>query len=296
MIIALLRKNIGTIVAAFGFVLLCIMTFGDLGDLMSEQYWINVRENMTSIGIMSISLTLVQTFIRQGFAEQALQRGLNTENTLQKYEEHRALIKNVTEKMIYLPYFLQIYNKRHTEIKKREFLINNNYTCEANLRRDGKQKLIEEYDKIIVHITAGRIKWATTDIVYNKKGQIQTLQEYRNHRTTKAIISSLLFMIGATFFTRGLFFSATTEPLWQKFVKLGSYVIMIVLSSLFTVIKEYEKGAFGVPNDLDEINEIWIEFTNWSVPQSIIDEVNNLEKEITDEQTEKRTTNIGTDL
>ena len=38
-----LRKNIGTIIAILGFVLLCIMTFGDLGELASEAYWRNVK-------------------------------------------------------------------------------------------------------------------------------------------------------------------------------------------------------------------------------------------------------------
>lgn len=293
MIITLLRKNIGTIVAAFGFVLLCIMTFGDLGELMSDQYWENVRENITSISFMSISLTLVQTAIRQGLAEQALQRGLNTENAQTKYNEHRTLIKDCTERLIYLPYFLQIYNKRHTKIKKHEFLINNNYTSEKSLYQSGRKRLIRKYDKVVVHITASRIKWATTDIVYNRQGQIMSLQEHRNRRVLNAVLTSLAFMIGITFITRGLFFTPSEEPIWQKFVKLLSYIIAIAMSSFLAVIKEYEKGAFGVPNELDEINEIWTEFINWEAPQWVLDEVerlNTLDEEVNDEQAKERET------
>jgi hypothetical protein len=302
MFITVLRKNVGTIIASFGFVLLCILTFGNIGEIMSEQYWQNVRENLTSIGFMSLSLTLVQTAIRQGFAEQALQRGLNTERTLQKYEEHRNLIKKSTEKMIYLPYFLQIYNKRHTNLKKREYLVNNNYVSEKSMYLSNNKRLIKNYEKIIVHITAGSIKWATTDIVYNKQGQILTLQEYRNRRTFRAVISSLLFMVGISFVTRGLFFSMTSEPLWQKFVKLLSYVLVIAISSLLVVAKEYEKGAFGVPNDLEEINEIWTEFTLWEIPEWVereVDETNKVyEQEVSDEQREssKDATDVGTDI
>lgn len=308
MIISKLRKNIGTIIAAIGFVLLCIITFGDLGELMSDQYWANVKENITSIGFMSISLTLIQVAIKQGLAEQALQRGLNTENTAQKYKEHRELIKSVNDRQLYLPYFLQIYNKRHTELKKREFLINNNYVSEKILYASQRKRLIHKYEKIRINVTAGRIKWATTDIVYNKQGQILTLAEYRSKRTIKGIVQSLIFMLGATFLTRGLFFSPSTEPLWQKFVKLFSYILCIAVASILNVIKDYEKGAFGVPNDLEEINEIWQEFKQWEVPTWVVKEVEDLNNtecaEVRNEkreskqerQEEQATVDIGTNI
>lgn len=300
MFITTLRRNMGTIIAGLGFFLLCIMTFGNLGELASDQYWKHVGENFTSIGFMSISLTLIQVAIKQGFAEQALQRGLNTENTLRKYEEHRSLIKQATERMIYLPYFLQIYNQRHTKLKRREFLINNNYTSENMLRASENKKLIDKYDEIVVHVTPGSIKWATTEIVYNKQGRILTLQEYRRRRTTKAVIGSLVLMMATVFLARGLFFTPSTEPLWQKFVKLFSYVLAIGVGSLLDVIKEYEKGAFGIPNDLEEINEIWLEFMAWTVPQSIIEEVDEMNK-LEGEQNEQREENkdpvdVGADL
>lgn len=280
MIISALRKNIGTIIAAIGFILLCIITFGDLGELTSDKYWVNVKENITSIGFMSISLTLIQVAIKQGLAEQALQRGLNTENTALKYKEHRELIKSVNDRQLYLPYFLQIHNKRHTELRKREFLINNNYVSEKSLYASQRKRLIHKYEKIRINVTAGRIKWATTDIIYNKQGQILTLAEYRSKRTIKGIAQSLVFMLGATFLTRGLFFSPSTEPLWQKFVKLFSYVLCIAVASILNVIKDYEKGAFGVPNDLEEINEIWREFKLWEIPAWVkkeVDDLNNTE-------------------
>lgn len=272
-----LRKNIGTVIAAFGFLLLCIMTFGNLGDVMSDNYWQSVKQNITSIGFMTLSLTLIQVSIKQGVAEQALQKGLNTENTTTKYEEHRKVIREVSDRTLYLPYFLQAYNKRHTLLAKREFLVENNFTNEKMLYATRDKKLISKYEKISVSITAGRIKWATTDVVYNRRGQIITLQEHRNKRIVQGIIISMIFMVGVTLLTKGLFFSATEEPLWQKFVKLATYVISISISSVLSVIKEYEKGAFGVPNDLEEINEIWREFARWVVPAWVIKEVNDLD-------------------
>ena len=81
----MLRRNIGTIVAVLGFILLCIVTFGDLAELSTKEYWHNVGSNLTAISFVSLGLTLIQVAIKQGLAEQALQRGLNTENTMRKY-------------------------------------------------------------------------------------------------------------------------------------------------------------------------------------------------------------------
>lgn len=282
----LLRKNIGTIIACLGFVLLCIITLGDLGELASEQYWINVWQNMTAIGFVSLGLTFIQTSIKQGLAEQALQRGLNTERTLQKYEEHREIIKDLNSKMIYLPYFLQIYNKRHTKLQKREYLINNNYKSEDALLTSGNRKAIKFYKNIVVHITAPSIKWSTVEVVYNKKGQILTLDEHRKRRLFSAIVMSGVSMVGVTFLTGGLFFSPSQEPLWQKFVKLFTYCVAIAVGSIFTVIKEYEKGAFGVPNELDEINQIWREFQVWEIPEWVAQEVYHLNQEGTSKDEE----------
>lgn len=289
MIVKTLRKNIGTIIAALGFVLLCIITFGDLGEFMTENYWENVKNNLTSIGFLAIALVLIQVSIRQGLAEQALQSGLNTENTAKKYMEHRELIAKNDERMIYLPYFLQIYNKRHTALKKREYLIDNNFASEKSLLASNNKKLIKKYNEIKILVTAGRIKWATTDIKYNKHGQIITLQEHRAKRVGGAVLTSFVFMFGITLLTRGLFFDATDVPLGQKFIKLLTYVISIGMNSIFGIIKEYEKGAFGVPNDLDEINEIWAEFSKWEIPDWVIKDVDNLnnEKEGNNEQIQK---------
>ena len=52
---------------------------------------------------------------------------------------HKAIIKANNDKQIYLPYFLQIYNKKHTKLRKQEYLVNNNYSsvktkyCSGNL-------------------------------------------------------------------------------------------------------------------------------------------------------------------
>ena len=269
----ILRRNIGTIVAVLGFILLCIVTFGDLGEIATEAYWLNVRENLTAISFMSVGLTLIQVAIKQGLAEQALQRGLNSDTTRQKYEAHKAIIKDNVDRMVYLPYFLQIYNKRHTALRKREFLINNGYLSEDSLLLSGDKKRIKLYNKITVRVTAASIKWATTEISYNKEGRILTLEEHRTRRLFGSVFGSILGMVGVTFLTGGLFFTPSTEPIWQKFVKLFTYVVAIAITSVFSVVKEYEKGAFGVPNELDEINQIWHEFEQWTVPEWVRAEV-----------------------
>lgn len=290
----MLRRNIGTIVAILGFILLCVVTFGNLAELSTKEYWQNVGNNLTAISFVSIGLTLIQVAIKQGLAEQALQRGLNTEITRQKYEEHKKCVKDNTDRMIYLPYFLHIYNKRHTTLQKREFLINNNYASEESLILAGDKRLIHHYNKIVVRITAASIKWSTTEIMYNRDGRILTLDEYRAKRLTGAIIWSFAGMIGVTFLTGGLFFTVSDEPIWQKFVKLFTYVVAIAITSVFSVVKEYEKGAFGVPNELDEINQIWHEFATWEVPEWVINEVANYNKmEVTDEE-RKDTIDSGT--
>lgn len=291
-IISGIRKNIGTIIASFGFLALCIITFGDLGEIMTEQYWQNVLNNMTSIGFMTIALTMIQVAIKQGIAEQALQRGLNTETTTQKWKEHRDIIKNSQERIIFMPYFLQVYNDRQTRLRKREFLVNNNYSSESALLKTGNKRHIRKYHDIRVFLTVARIKWATTEIVYNKHGQIQTLQEYRSARLGTGIIRAFIFMIGITFLTTGLFMSITPIPLWQKFVKLGTYVLTISMSSVYAIVKAYEKGAFSVPNELEELNAIWQEFAEWKTPDWVIKEVEefNQVKEVKnaqDNQTKK---------
>ena len=224
--------------------LLCVMTFGDLAEVVTVSYWKNVRKNLTSISFMTIGLSLIQVSIKQGLAEQALQRGLNTEKTTEKYDEHKNSISACTERMIYLPYFLQIYNKRHTSLRKQEFLINNNYTSETQLLQSNDKKLIKSYRQIIVNITAASIKWSTIEIVYDKNGRIITLDEYRRRRIQASVFTSFLSMIGVTFLAGGLFFAPSEEPLWQKFVKLFTYVMAIAVGAVFTVVKEYEKGAF----------------------------------------------------
>ena len=268
---------------------------------MTETYWENVKNNLTAISFMSIALTVILAITRQGIGEQALQRGLNTENTAKKYEEHRELIRSCTEKQVYMPYFLQMYNERNTKLRKREFLVNNNFTSEKNLfmQKDVRAKiLIHRYNKIHTNITPASIKWATTEIVYDKAGKIVPLSVYKHKQLISGIITSLLAMVATAFLTRGLFFEAADVPLWQKFVKLLTYIVTIVLGSLMSVVKNYEKGAFSVPNELDEINEIWREFIAWDVPEDIINfveresmpvelqEVNEKEAKANDEKRE----------
>lgn len=282
MIISTLRKNIGTIIACLGFILLCIFTYGNLGEIATEAYWVNVKNNLTSIGFLSVGLTMIQVTIKQGVSEQALQRGLNTPLASSKYTEHRSIITKNTGRMIYLPYFLRIYNERHTALKKKEFLVDNNYPSERHLLASKHRKHIRRYRQIRIQVTANRIKWATTDINYNKYGQIQTLQEHRNKRLVSGIVAALFFMFASVMLARGLFFDKSEVSFLEKTVKLLGYMAIITVTSILAVVKEYEKGAFGVPNELDEINQIWFEFENWTVPEHIIKEVEAINEERTD--------------
>lgn len=290
-----LRRNIGTIIAFLGFVLLSIVTFGDLGELLTEEYWRNVGNNLTSIGFVSLALTFIQVSVKQGLAEQALQKGMNTKETIDAYMKHRDIVNRNVERMLYLPYFLQSYNKRMTQLKKREFLIDNNFTSEDGLYENGTRRQIWRYESIIVQITAASIKWCSSDVVYNKLGQIISLQEYRQRRVVRGVIFGLFFMVGTAFLTKGLFFDPAEDvPIWQKFVQLLSYAVVIAITSILPMIKEYDKGAHGIPHELDEINEIWVEFENWEVPTWVKDEISE-EEEIEDEQ-ETEGSDVGTDL
>lgn len=286
MLMNALRRNIGVFVALIGFALLCILTFGDIAEIATEQYWQNVLNNITSIGFTSVCLTAIQTTIKQGLCEQALQRGLNSEKAAEAYKEHRELIKKNTERMPYMPYFLQDYNHRHTLQRRREFLLSNNYSNEDSLLLSKRKKLIRRYRKICTRVTVDRIKWSTSDIKYDKYNCIETLAEHRAKRVGSAIISSAVFMFGVTFVTRGLFMSTVEEPLYQKCIKLATYILAIFFGSLLGIVKEYEKGAFGIPAELDDINEIWIEFSNWKIPDSVYNEVNNVKEVHEDEREE----------
>ncbi len=289
-IIKTIRQNIGVIIAAFGFFLLCIITFGDLGDFMTDEYWKNVKNNLMAIGYMSIALTMIQTVIKQGIAEQALQKGLNTKNTADKYGEHKLLVKSCNDRIVFMPYFLQGYNDRQTKMRKREFLVANNIPTEKALFDSKRKRLIKQYVRIHTYVTVGAIKWATTEIVYDKHGIIVPLSVYKRDQLIKSIFSSFLLMIAVSFLTKGLFFNPEDAiPFWQKLVKLCTYVVAIALGSVPGIIKNYEKGAFSVPNELDEINTIWQEFKNWPVPEWVVKEIeesNEASKEINDEKRE----------
>ena len=275
----LIRKNIGIIVSIVGLALLVILTFGDMGELFTEEYWKNVGGNLSSISALTIGLVMIQTSIKQGISEQALSAGLNTTNTTEKYKEHRKLIKENQEKHVYLPFFLALRNKRETRRRKREFLVDNNFTSEKMLRERGKPRQIRAYDSIQTNITVDSIKWSTTEIVYNKNGRIEKLETYRKKRLIKGLVTGFVFMIATTMITGGLFLDSAEIPIWQKVIKLFTYLIVIALSVIFDIGKNYEKGAFGVPNELEEINSIWEEFASWEIPSWVLKEVADNEKE-----------------
>lgn len=273
MVIRWIRKYTGVIVSVVGFILLIILTFGDLGELFTEEYWRNVGGNITSIGALTIGLMFVQISIKQGVSEQALSNGLNTENTKTKYVEHKDIVKRCRPKHIYLPYFLGIRNERETIRRRKEFLVDNRFLSEEALFASGNKKLIKAYNAIQTNITVDSIKWSTTEIAYSKNGRIEKLDKYRQKRLVKAIIMGFAFMLGTTLITGGLFMDVNEVPIWQKFVKLATYLISISISVIFDIGKNYEKGAIGVPNELEEVNSIWEEFEKWDIPEWVIEEV-----------------------
>lgn len=272
-----IRKNLGMIISSLGIILLVILTFGDMGELFTEKYWENVGGNLSSIGALSIGLVLIQTSIKQGVSEQALSAGLNTPDTTQKYKDHKDIRDRCQEKEIYLPYFLSIRNDRETKRRKREFLVDNGFTNEKMLRLSRKKKLIKAYEKIQTDISPDSIKWTTTEIIYDKNGRIEKLEAYRKKRTIKAIIFGFVWMFATTLITGGLFLDVAEIPFWQKLVKLFTYLISIAFSVIFDISKNYEKGAFGVPNELEEINRIWKEFELWLIPEWARKEVEETE-------------------
>ena len=277
-----LRKNIGLIVSIIGVILLVILTFGDMGELFTEKYWENVGGNLSSISALTIGLVMIQTTIKQGVSEQALSAGLNKQETKDKYDEHKKVRKECREKEIYLPYFLDLRNRRETKRKKREFLIDNNFTSEKKLFASENKRLINKYNQIQINITADSIKWSTTEIVFKKNGQIEKLDAHRKKRAVKGFLTGIAWMLGATLITGGLFLDTADIPFVQKVIKLFSYFLTIAFSVVFDICREYEKGAFGVPNELEEVNGIWEEFKQWEVPDWVEKEVeaNNLPEEI----------------
>jgi hypothetical protein len=282
------RKNTGFIVSAIGLTLLVILTFGNIGELLTDEYWQNVGGNLSSIGALTIGLVLIQTAIKQGVSEQALSAGLNTKDTKEKYDDHKKIIKDNFEKQIYLPYFLTFRNERETKRKKREFLVDNGFTSEKSLRMSKHKRLIKLYDSIQVNNTVDSIKWSTTEIRYDKNGRIEKLEAYRKKRALKGIFAGIFWMIAAAFITGGLFLDSYQIPFWQKLVKLLTYLITIALSVIFDIGKNYEKGAFGVPNELEEVNSIWREFQAWEVPSWVIAEVESEGQERIEEPKEEK--------
>lgn len=269
----ILRKYAGSIISSLGFVLLAILTYGDLGELFTEQYWQNVGGNISSIGALSIGLVMIQVSIKQGISEQALSAGLNTQTTTEKFKEHKELLTRNRERYVYLPYFLSMRNNRETKMRKREFLCDNDFTNERALILSGNKRLINKYKAIKVNITADSIKWSTTDIIYQKNGRIEKLEGYRKRRLVKGLISGVVFMFATTLITGGMFLAPAEVSFLQKTIKLITYVFVIAITAVIDIGKNYEKGAFGVPNELDEVNNIWHEFEKWEIPEWVKEEV-----------------------
>jgi hypothetical protein len=268
-----LRRNIGTIASSIGLVLLVILTFGDIAEISSAEYWESVGGNLASIGILTVGLTLIQVVIKQGVSEQALSKGLGTDRTQTKYKEHSGLIEKNREKHLCISYFLDERNERETKQRRRIFIANNGFRSEEALLGSGEKRLIRKYRGIRTNITGDSITWASTQIVYKKDGKIEKLEEYRERRAVKGVFKAVIVMLATTFIAWGLFLDAAETPFWQKLVKFFTYIISMALSSIFDISANWEKGAFGVPNELDEINKIWKEFELWTVPEHVQKEI-----------------------
>lgn len=294
-----LRTNIGVITSSIGLLLLVLLMFGNPLEINTVEYWQSVYNNIMSLSLLAFGLVLVNTTIKQGISEQALSTGLNTEETTKKFQEHKALIKQGFSKQKHLQKFLKEYNNRETEIKRQEFLIDNDINeavfKKTKLTRKEK-RLKRKYFKIKTIVTPSSIKWATTTIIYDKKGRIQTLNKYRLHRAIKGVILGTFTMFGMTLIARGLFMEVEKINWLAQLLQLVVYILTIAITAIFDVIKNYEKGAFGVPNELDEINTIWLEFLAWPIPvepevkPKIIETIKEEEKEI------EKTINIETDI
>ena len=290
-----IKKNVGAIAATLGFAILTIMIFGDVTKIMTAEYWDNVKNNIAGISALSIGLVLVQYTIKQGISEQSLLIGLNTDNTKNKYNEHSELVKKNTERSVYLPYFLKEYNRRDTKRRRQEFLVNNNYSTEAKLFLSKNKKLIKTYRKIHTCIDAASIKWSSTEIVYKKDGKIEKLDEYRARRARSGIFKALVFFMGSSLITTGIVADNLQTSFLDKFLQLLFYVLIITATVIFSVGKNYEKGKFGVPNELDIVNGIWREFESWIVPQWVKDEIEKESEEVKQDEEEKGS-NTATDL
>lgn len=286
-----LRANIGIITSSIGLILLVLLMFGNPLEINTKEYWQNVLDNIMSLSLLAFGLVLINTTIKQGISEQALSAGLNTPETTQRFIEHKALIKQGFAKQKYLQSFLRYFNDRATDIRRQEFLVNNDITEKVfekpKLTRKEK-KLKRKYFKIKTIVTPSSIKWATTTIIYDKQGRIQTLGKYRLHRAIKGVILGTLVMFGMTLIARGLFMEPEKINWLAQLLQLFVYILTIAITSIFDVIKNYEKGAFGVPNELDEINSIWLEFLEWPIPV----ESESVKKEESNEET----INIETDI
>jgi hypothetical protein len=268
-----IRKNIGSIVSLLGFLAFSILIYGGLSDIDGAHYWVNVYNNLTQIGLNSIAATLLQVLIKQGLAEQALQKGINTEDTILKYEEHRDIRQRLFAKEKYLPYFLIEKNERETKHAKQEFIVNKGFKNEKHFYETASPRVIKKYDKIMIKWRASSIKWTSAKIEYDKFGRIITLPEHRQHRALKGVIYSAFFMILLTFLARDLFVSFDWSKFWVKTILLFGYAIVMAATVTFDLISEYEYGKFAVAVSLEEINKIWLEFERWEVPEQVLDEV-----------------------
>ena len=111
------------------------------------------------------------------------------------------------------------------------------------------------------------------------------MPEYRLRRARSGIVKAFLIFAGTTLITTGLVAENLQTSLLDKLIQLGVYVLVIAASVIFDVGKNYEKGAFGVPNELAAVNGIWAEFEKWTIPQWVIEEIENESKEVVkDEQ------------
>jgi hypothetical protein len=269
-----IRENIGIIISCFGFFLLTILIFGDVTQIHTRGYWVEVYQNLVGYTLFSFAVTLLQVAIKQGIGEQALRTGINSPETITAITEHRKLIKGLKHKESYLPFFLEVYNERETKCRRNRFLYENLYKTEIELLDSKKKRIIKKYLRIRTAMRVSDLRWVTNEIKFDKFGRFETLTIHRKARLIFGLITAVVLSVFMLLISDKLFPNITAENIGQKIFKLFIYVVVIGFNEVFIdAPKEYEYGKYTIPVLLENINNIWLEFEQWKIPPELLDDL-----------------------
>ena len=276
-----LKKNIGAIVAGISFFIIIILTYCNILEINTARYRANVWSNLINISLMSAALTFIQVAVRQGICEQFLTSGMNTENTIAKYGEHKEVLERLKFKNIFMPFFLRERNARMTRIKKSEYLASqtdksgNIFLREADFYARAKKSKVRKYNSLRVCWTPDDLRWTSTQIEYDKENRIIKLPKHRIIRARNGILTAIASMLVIILIAKNLFDDFTWNNFSQQTVQIVLYAITIAITTLFPAAAEYEYGKFTMPNILDEINLVLFEFENWNIPDEVWNDYKN---------------------